>query len=124
MNNHKPSPTELIILKALWERNPLSAREIHDQTHLQLQWSYSSTRKTLDRLHEKGYLKVDKSHGIKVYSPLVSKVSTLASFVNDFAKRVLEVNQPLPVSMFADSQLLDADELAELEALLQMDEQS
>ncbi len=116
--SNKPSPTELIILKNLWKQSPLSAREIHEKALSQLQWSYSSTRKTLDRMHDKKYLKVEKCHGINVYLPLVSKVKTVASFVSDFANRVLEVNEPLPVSMFADSKLLDEDELAELEALL------
>ena len=124
MNNNKPSPTELTILKTLWQQFPLSAREIHDQTQSQLHWSYSSTRKTLDRMHEKEYLSIEKIHGLKVYSPIVSKVKTVANFVNDFTHRVLEVNHPLPVSMFADSQILDEDELAELEALLKKDEQS
>ena len=36
----------------------------------------------------------------------------------DFGQRVLEVDEPLPVSMFVESQLLDEDELKELEQLL------
>lgn len=119
MRHVKPSPTELTLLKALWQQSPLSAREVHQLTEQQLQWSYSSTRKTLDRMQDKGLVKVEESHGIRIFRPAVSKIKTLAGFIKDFAHGVLEVDSPLPVSMFADSKLLDKKELKDLEALLE-----
>jgi len=118
INKNKPSPTELIILKSLWKESPLSAREIHQRIIQSLTWSYSSTRKTLDRMQDKKYLRIEDSHGIKVFFPISSKVKTMAYFVSDFASRILEIDEPLPVSMFADSSLLDENELKELEELL------
>ena len=114
----KPSPTELALLKVLWKQAPLSAREVHELVEQQLQWSYSSTRKTLDRMQDKGLLDVTESHGIRVFNPAVGKIKTLATFIRDFAQSVLEVDSPLPVSMFADSKLLDNDELQQLEQML------
>ena len=43
---------------------------------------------------------------------------TLAAFAQDFARRVFELNGPLPVAMFANSKLVNADEMADLEKLL------
>jgi predicted transcriptional regulator len=115
----KPTATELIIFKALWKESPLSAREIHDRIVDKLKWSYSSTRKTLDRMSEKQHLGVSESHGIRVYTSQLSKVKTLSIYIKDFASRVLEVEGPLPVSMFADSKLLNPEEQKELEQLLE-----
>ncbi|WP_144393464.1 BlaI/MecI/CopY family transcriptional regulator [Pleionea sediminis] len=117
----KPSPTELALLKVLWRRFPLSAREIHNLVEQQLDWSYSSTRKTLERMTEKGFLKVEEVHGIRVFTPQVSKVKTLAGFIKDFTRSVLEVDGALPVAMFAESKLLDESELSELEQLLEQE---
>ena len=117
-NSNKPSPTELTILKTLWKHAPLSSREVHLKVESQLKWSYSSTRKTLERMKHKNYIRNEDSHGIKVFFPVLTKVSTLAGFVADFTKRVLEVDEPMPVSMFADSKLLNKSELQELESLL------
>lgn len=114
----KPSPTELALLKALWKQQPLSARELHDQAADALGWSYSSTRKTLDRMAEKQLVAAQEVHGLKVYRALATKVSTLAQFVQDFSRRVLEVDGPLPAAFFADSKLLDPAELEDLERLL------
>lgn len=114
-----PSISELTVLKALWRRQPLSAREIHAQVEEELGWSYSSTRKTLERLLDKGSLRQHSVHGVQVYEAALEKVDTLAAFAHDFGKRVMEMDAPLPVNMFTGSKLVDQEELAQLEQLLQ-----
>jgi BlaI family penicillinase repressor len=113
-----PSITELTVLKALWRQQPLSAREIHDQVVGELNWTYSSTRKTLERLLEKGSVRQHAVHGVQVYEAVLEKVGTLAAFAHDFGKRVMEMDAPLQVNMFTGSKLVDDAELAQLEQLL------
>ncbi len=114
-----PSVSELTVLKALWKQQPLSAREIHGAVGDELAWSFSSTRKTLDRMLEKQMVSLHSAHGINVYSAVLEKVSTLAAFAHDFGRRVLEMDAPLPVSKFTGSKLVDQQELAQLEQMLQ-----
>jgi BlaI family penicillinase repressor len=114
-----PSITELTVLKSLWKQQPLSAREIHEQVEAELDWSYSSTRKTLERMLDKGSVRQSLLHGVQVYQAALEKVDTLAAFAHDFGKRVMEMDSPLPVNMFTGSKLVDEDELAQLEQLLQ-----
>jgi len=114
-----PSASELSLLKALWKQQPLSAREIHQQVAEELAWSFSSTRKTLDRMLDKQMLSQQTVHGVHVYSPQLEKMSTLAAFARDFGRRVMELDTPLPVTMFTGSKLVDQNELAQLEQLLQ-----
>jgi predicted transcriptional regulator len=113
-----PSISELSLLKALWRQQPLSAREVHDAVEAELGWSYSSTRKTLERMLEKGMVRQQMRHGVQVYEALSAKVDTLAAFAHDFGKRVMEIDTPLPVNMFTGSKLVDEDELVRLEQLL------
>lgn len=115
-----PSLTELSILKALWRHAPLSAREIHERVEEELGWSYSSTRKTLERMLDKGVVAQHLRHGVQVYVAVLEKVDTLAAFAHDFGKRVMEVDTPLPVAMFTGSKLVDEQELAQLEQLLRL----
>jgi len=113
-----PSISELSLLKVLWKQQPLSAREIHDAAGDELAWSFSSTRKTLDRMLEKQMVSLQAVHGINVYSARLEKVGTLAAFAHDFGRRVMELEAPLPVAMFTGSKLVDQDELARLEQML------
>lgn len=119
MESTKPSATELTLMKALWRESPLSAREVHERVAPELQWSFSSTRKTLDRMLDKALIRAGEVHGIKVFSAAQSKVQTLAALAMDFSRTVLEVKGPLPVAMFADSALLSPDEIEDLERLLE-----
>ena len=113
-----PSISELSLLKVLWKQQPLSAREIHDAAGDELAWSFSSTRKTLNRMLEKQMVSLQTVHGINVYSAQLEKVGTLAAFAHDFGRRVMELDAPLPVAMFTGSKLVDQDELARLEQML------
>ncbi|MES2016396.1 MAG: BlaI/MecI/CopY family transcriptional regulator [Pseudomonadota bacterium] len=113
-----PSVSELSLLKALWKEQPLSAREIHERVGPELDWSFSSTRKTLERMLDKQMVSQHAQHGVQVYLPLLEKVGTLAAFAHDFGRRVMEMDTPLPVNMFTGSKLVDQQELAELEQLL------
>ncbi|HEU4774277.1 MAG TPA: BlaI/MecI/CopY family transcriptional regulator [Lysobacter sp.] len=113
-----PSNTELELLKCLWRNDACSARELHNHVVSVLGWSYSSTRKTLERMVEKGLVEERDSHGLYVYRAAIGKVATLAALSADFARRVLDIEGPLPTQAFADSRLLNEDEIDELAALL------
>jgi predicted transcriptional regulator len=108
----------LCVLKALWKQQPLSTREIHDAVAGELGWTLSSTRKTVERMLEKGMLRQTTSHGVLVYTAVLEKVGTLAAYARDFGRRVMELDAPLPVTMFTGSKLVDADELAALGQML------
>lgn len=114
-----PSVTELTLLKALWKGQPLSARALHASVEEELGWSFSSTRKTVERMLEKGLLVQRSEQGVQVYETTADKVATLAAFAHDFGRRVMELDSPLPVTMFTGSKLVDQQELAQLEQLLQ-----
>ena len=114
----QPTAPELEILKVLWLRQPCTARELHDEIEAQFHWSYSSTRKTLERMGEKELVNITSQGNKRIYTAQVDKVKTLASFAQDFAKRVFELDGPLPVAMFTDSKLIDDGEIADLEKLL------
>jgi predicted transcriptional regulator len=113
-----PSASELCLLKALWRDAPLSARALHEAVAGELVWSFSSTRKTLERMLEKGMVRQHSAHGVQVYAAALDKVATLAAFARDFGRRVMDIEAPLPVAAFSGSGLLDQEELQALQVLL------
>ncbi len=113
-----PNPPELILLKALWAHGSLPVRRLHEACAADLNWSFSSTRKTLERMSDKGFVMISKDTGPAKVTARVSKTTTLAHMAREFFGRVLEVDGPLPASAFTGSTLLSDDELDELEGLL------
>ncbi len=116
---HRPSDYELKLLRPLWRHRRLSAREIQDRSEAETQWSFSTTRTTLERMAEKGLLAIEMVHGVKTYAAVHGKLETLAALAADFAKNVLDSTEPVPAATFAHSRLVSPDEVAELESLLE-----
>ncbi|WP_370979545.1 BlaI/MecI/CopY family transcriptional regulator [Agaribacterium sp. ZY112] len=115
----QPTSPELALLKSLWKSQPQTARALHEAVGEPLQWSYSTTRKVLERMGDKGLVSIARDGNKKIYIAKVEKLKTLAAYARDFASRVLELESPMPAALFGASQLVDEDELAELESLLQ-----
>ena len=112
-----PSDTEMEILKRFWRDGDLSARELQDRVAGQLNWTASTTRTVLERMRAKGLLSRRDVHGIAVYSHVHPKVEVLSGLMRRLSA-VLEMDQSLPAAAFSGSQILDADDIAELEAML------
>lgn len=117
-----PSEAELAVLKHLWSAGEQSAREVHDRVAEETGWSYSTTRTVLTRMLQKGLVEKRDSHGLALYAAGAKKVDLLGSMIRNFSRRVLELDGAMPVSAFADSKLLDENELEELSKLLDEDE--
>ncbi len=115
----RPSDAELAVLKALWRHGEMSVREVHDAIAGDLGWAPNTTRTVIDRMRVKGLINRRDLHGVAVFTPAEPKVGAMARLIKDFARRVLDVDSPLPGSAFAASGLLNDAEVAELEALLQ-----
>ncbi|MGV6801891.1 MAG: BlaI/MecI/CopY family transcriptional regulator [bacterium] len=114
----KPTANEIRILKHLWAEGAQSQREIHLAIQESLNWSRSSTRKTLERMVAKGLIKVTPAHGVNLYRAKVKKIPTIATIVVSFAADVLGLTGPLPVSNLVQSELLNEAELQELDQYL------
>lgn len=117
-NAAQPTRPELEILKLLWRRKQLSAREIADELSQALGWSYSTLRTVLERMCEKGLLKKRPKDGLNTYSAAVGKVALLGRMIQDFSRRVMEIESAPPAVLFAQSKLLTDEELEELEKVL------
>lgn len=118
----QPTRPELEILKLLWRRKDLTAREISDEVGASLGWSYSTLRTVLERMHEKGMLIKNQKNGVNAYAAALGKVTLLGRMIQDFSSRVLELDSAPSAVLFAQSKLLTEDEIDELEEMLQSEE--
>ena len=112
------TPAELEVMKILWDADGLSAREVHERLGEHMDWAYSTTRTTVERMVHKGLVNKNVFHGLHIYTASVSRARGLARMVRDFASQVLETSHVPVVSLFADSGALSDDEVEELKRLL------
>lgn len=113
-----PSKAELSVLKHLWRAGAQSARQVQDAVGDAQGWSHSTTRTHLLRMIDKGLVAKDYAEGVTVYAASAEKVSLMSRMIRDFADRVLELDQPLPSTAFAQSRLFSQEEAEALGKLL------
>lgn len=112
-----PSESELDVLKCFWRDGDLSAREVQSRIAADLGWTSSTTRTVLERMRGKGLLTRRDVHGMAVYSTAQPKVAVIGGLMKRLGA-LLDLDGPLPAAAFSGSQILDADDIAELEAAL------
>jgi len=115
--------TELTVLKQLWSVDRASAREVHDAISKETGWSYSTTRTLLTRMEEKELVQRSVVHGVAVYSAALTRVQVLGAMARELTRGVFDIKGALPASMFADSPHLSEEDMAELDAILNADEE-
>lgn len=77
---------EWLIMKALWEDHPATAREVAERLPDEVAWAYTTLKTMLARLATKGAVAESKRGNTSVYEPLVSRRkarrSALSSLLN------------------------------------------
>lgn len=113
-----PNPSELVILKYLWTSGPRTARQLHEAVGPSQDWQLSTTRTVLGRMEAKGWVTRNGETDPVTFEPLLDRVETLGGLVRHLARKVLDMDGPIPATMFAESPHLSDDELAELDAII------
>lgn len=113
----EPSELELEVLKAFWRGGAMSAREAQALIAPELGWTPSTTRTVIERMVAKGLLARKSVHGLAVYEAQKAKVDVIGGVLRRL-RGLLEIDGRLPASAFSGSQILSADEITQLETLL------
>jgi predicted transcriptional regulator len=113
-----PNPSELVILKYLWTSGARTARQLHEAVGPSQDWQLSTTRTVLGRMESKGWVKRNGDVDPVTFEPLLDRVETLGSLVRHLARKVLDMDGPIPATMFAESPHLSDGELDELDAII------
>ena len=113
-----PNPSELVILKFLWNSGPKTARQLHEAVGPSQDWQLSTTRTVLGRMESKGWVQRNGAVDPVTFEPLLDRVETLGSLVRHLARKVLDMDGPIPATMFAESPPLSDSELDELDPII------
>jgi len=113
-----PNPSELVILKYLWTSGAKTARQLHEAVGPSQDWQLSTTRTVLGRMESKGWVKRNGDVDPVTFEPMLDRVETLGSLVRHLARKVLDMDGPIPATMFAESPHLSDGALDKLDAII------
>lgn len=84
----KPTPSELELLRILWQLGPSTARQVHDvAVATRPDMGYANVLRQLQVMHAKGLLARDETQRAHVYTPAQAQESTQTSLVKELINK-------------------------------------
>lgn len=114
-----PTDLELEILKVIWTRGEATVREVFNDLQAQRKIAYTTVLTMMGILERKGHLTKRAGERAYIFTPAVSRDQVVNSMVDEFVGRVFNgAAHPLLVHLARDRNI-PAQELEEIEKLLQ-----
>ncbi len=98
----------------LWEHAPINSTRLVELCKQQLGWTKATTYTVIRRLAERGVLKNENA----TVTALVSKEQAQASRLEEMVEETFEGSMPAFIAAFSRSKKLNAQEVAQLKALI------
>jgi BlaI family transcriptional regulator, penicillinase repressor len=89
-HRHKPTASELEILRVLWTRGPSTVREVHEALSTKKAVGYTTVLKLLQIMTEKGTVRRDENQRAHVYEACEPAEETKRQLAGDVLQRVFE----------------------------------
>lgn len=115
----KISQSELDVMDVLWRVPGVGAAEVAAELSDSKDWADRTVKTLLARLVEKGVLSTEKEGRRFLYTPTVSREDYAGRATRHFAKRLFGGRAAPLVAHLAEGEGLTADDIAELEALIE-----
>ncbi len=112
----QPTPAELALLRALWDRGPSTVRELHDAVEREV--GYTTVLKLLQIMTEKGLVTRDATARSHVYAAAVSEDATQRRLVADLLDRAFGGSRLDLVMQALSAAPTTGEELRQIRALL------
>ena len=106
------------VMECLWERSPLTGREVSEALAASAGWTRSTALTMLRRMTEKGLIACSDENGVREYAPLIIRSDAVQRETESFLDRVYSGSVSMMVSAMTKKQTLPQSEIDELYALL------
>jgi predicted transcriptional regulator len=114
----KPTPTELDILRILWERGPSTVRDVHEVLSRSRPIGYTGVLKFLQIMTAKGSVRRDEAARAHVYEACQPEAKTKGDLVGDLIQRAFGGSASQLVMHALSGKRASQDEIDEIRRIL------
>jgi BlaI family penicillinase repressor len=117
--NGKPSDSELEIMQVLWEKGPLTVREVNDFLNEERRVGYTTTLKIMQIMTEKKYLTRDTGQRSHIYSPALRPEEVQDNILDHVIRTVFRGNASSLVLRALGQHRTSPEEVEEIRSLIE-----
>lgn len=117
-NHERITDAEHAVMEVLWERKGQTATEVCEAIGQQRDWSLATVKTLLARLVQKGALDAVPDGRRYLYTPRIAREAYVGGESRRLVDRLFGGRAASLVAHLAETEALNGDDLAEIEALL------
>ena len=88
--NAELTEVEWVIMKVVWENEPCAAGTVQEALADSKDWAYSTIKTTMDRMANKGFLKVQKIRNLQLFSSAIGEIDAKRGEFRKMLKRAFD----------------------------------
>jgi BlaI family transcriptional regulator, penicillinase repressor len=115
----QPTQVELEILNLLWQHGPCVLGQIHEAVAANSDRAYSTTRKMIQVMRDKGLVTCDESVRPQLYAATMSKEQTQWKLLEDLTQRAFGGSAKKLVMSLLSAKRVTLEEVQEMQRLVQ-----
>ena len=117
--SQKPTESELEILQILWQKGPVSVKQVHEHMGGEKQNGYTTILKLMQIMHEKGLVSRQRSGKLHLYEALASLEDTRRFMVDKMIHSVFQGSATQLVMSALGNQKSSKEDILEIKRYLE-----
>ena len=117
-SNAELTEAEWVIMKVVWENEPCAAGTVQEDLANSKDWAYSTIKTTMDRMVEKGFLKIQRIRNLQLFSSVISEVDAKRGEFRKMLKRAFDGALTPMMQFMLEDEGLSKTELTQLRKLV------
>lgn len=109
---------EWSIMKVVWEHQPCAAGTVQEALEADKSWAYSTVKTTMDRMVQKGLLKLQKIRNLQLFSAAVSETSARRGEFQKMLNRAFNGAVGPMMQFLVENEKLTTDDIEQLRTLI------
>ena len=107
------------IMKVVWEKEPCTAGTVQEIMAMTKERAYSTVKTTMDRMVEKGFLRIDRIRNLQLFRSCISEVDAKRGEFRKMLKRAFDGALTPMMQFLIEHEGLSKEEASQLRKLVQ-----
>jgi BlaI family transcriptional regulator, penicillinase repressor len=110
------------IMKVVWARQPCAAGDVQDELAKSRDWAYSTVKTLMDRMADKGLLKIEKIRNLQLFRSCIDQVEARRGEFRKMLKRAFDGALTPMMQFLIEQEGLSKQEASDLRKLIERSE--
>jgi BlaI family penicillinase repressor len=112
---------EWSIMRVVWKKGPCTAGTVQETLSKSRDWAYSTVKTTMDRMAEKGFLRIEKIRNLQLFRSCISEIDAKRAEFRKMLKLAFDGALTPMMQFLIEHEGISKDEAAQLRKLVAED---